>query len=125
MGFKGMNHRYKIRMYEAGERNGSLAEGIVVLPIDQSFSLEAVSADDAERILREGVMKGKLATGRVYQICPASGNPETIRSVAIGGEANARRVFLDAAQGLYSVVRRIRYAEAREEREELMALADG
>jgi hypothetical protein len=107
-----LNNRYKIRMYESGDGDGSVAGGTIVIPIDRSFTLHAESADEAEKKLRKDVIDGKLVRGRVYQICPTIGNMELIRSVAICGEANAKRVFLDGAKGLYSEFRRIRYPEA-------------
>jgi hypothetical protein len=106
-------------MFEAMERKGSLADGVVVSPIDRSFSMEAVSASAVEQILRENVIKRKLAGGRIYQICPGIGNPEPIRAVVIGEQANMRRVILDAAQGMYSVVRRVRYLGAETAKKEL------
>jgi hypothetical protein len=106
-----LNHRYKIRTFEAREGSRNLAMGAVVLPMDISFSLHATSVDEVERILCEYVRHGKLAAERVYQIWPLIGNAETIRSVAIDQTANARRVALETTVGMYSMFRRIRYVE--------------
>jgi len=108
-----MDYRYKIRAYETRDRDGSLTAGAVVVPIDRSFALQAASADAVERILCEYVAGKKLPQGRVYQICPGIGNPEGIRALAIGEGSEAKRVVLEAALGMYSVYRRIRYAETK------------
>jgi hypothetical protein len=104
-------YRYKIRTFESGDGKSNLASGAVVLPLERSFSLEATCLDEAERRLCEYVRHRKLAAGRVYQICPLIGNPEVIRSVAICEQAIVQRVFLDAARGLSSEFRRLRYPE--------------
>jgi hypothetical protein len=119
-----MNHRYKIRMYESGDSDGDLAAGTIVLPIDRAFSLQAISADEIEGTLRKEVLDGKLAGGRIYQICPEIGNLEVIRAVAISENANAQRVILEAAKGMYSEFRRIRYMDTGGGREEPMALPE-
>jgi hypothetical protein len=106
-----LNHRYKIRTFEARDGVAALAPGTVVLPMDISFSLDAASVNDVERMLCENVRSGKLAAGRIYQICPSIGNTETIRSVAIDQTANASRIALETTVGMYSMFRRIRYAE--------------
>jgi hypothetical protein len=106
-----MNHRYKIRMYESGDGDGSIAGGTIVLPVDRSFALHAVSADDVERKIRKDVMNGKLSAGRVYQICPTVDNSERIRTVAFCPDGKAQSVILEPAKGLYSEFRRLRYAE--------------
>lgn len=111
---KFVNHRYKIRTFESGDRDGCLDSGTIVLPTDRSFSLNATCLEEVERILCEYVGHGNLAGGRVYQICPLVGNPETIRSVAISKQARARRVRLEAERGMYSEFRRLRYAEKTE-----------
>lgn len=102
-----MNHRYKIRIFESGD--GRLDAGAIVLPKDRSFSLNALCLQDVERILCEYVRHGKLVAERVYQICQLIGNPETIRSVAIGKDGTAHRVRLEADRGMYSEFRRIFY----------------
>jgi len=81
----------------------------VVLPKDRSFSLNALCIEEVERILCEYVRHGNLAAGRVYQICPLIGNPETIRSLAIDKNAAAQRVRLEADRGMYSEFRRLVY----------------
>jgi len=105
-----MTHRYKIRMYESADSDGNLAAGTIVMPIDRRFSMDAASADEAERKIRKDVIDGTMPGGRVYQICPAIGNPELIRAIALCGEGNAKRVILDGATSLYSEFRRLRYA---------------
>ena len=55
-----MNHRYKIRMYESGDGDGSIADGTIVWAVDRGFSLDAKSADDAERSIRKDVASGRL-----------------------------------------------------------------
>jgi hypothetical protein len=103
--------RYKIRMFESREGDGSVGAGTVVLPLDIYFSLSADTADEVERKICTGVAEGKLSAGRIYQICPGIGNAELIRSIAIGPDAKLIRVFLDPAKGLYSEFRRIRFPE--------------
>jgi len=106
---KFVNHRYKIRTFESGDRGGCLDAGTIVLPKDRSFSLNALCLEEVERILCEYVRHGKLSAERVYQICPLIGNPETIRSVAIGKDATAQRVRLEADRNMYSEFRRLVY----------------
>jgi hypothetical protein len=105
--------RYKIRIFESNEGDGSVEAGTVVSPLDIYFSLSAETADEVERKICNGVAEGKLSAGRVYQICPGIGNAELIRSIAIGPDAKLIRVFLDPAQGLYSEFRRIRLPEPK------------
>jgi len=104
-----MDYRYKIRMFESPDGHGNVAAGTIVRPIDQSFSLFAATADEVERKLCKSITEGKVAAGRIYQICPEFGNAELIRSVAIGSDSKSTRVFLDPANGLYSEHRRVRY----------------
>lgn len=99
-------------MFDSSE--DGLAAGTIVAPLNRSLSLEANSAEQAESILCDHVRQGKLTAERVYQICPLIGNSEAIRSVAIDRDGNARRVFLDFAQGRFSEARRIRYPEHKE-----------
>jgi len=73
--------------------------------------MNALCIEEVERILCEYVRHGKLTAERVYQICPLIGNPETIRSVAIGKDATARRVRLEADRGMYSEFRRLFYPD--------------
>ena len=98
-------------MYESGDGDGSLAAGTIVLPISRSFSLHAVSVDEIEQTLRKDVLDGKLPGGRIYEICPGTGNLDEIRLLAICSESKTRKVNLEAAKGLYSEFRRIRYPE--------------
>jgi hypothetical protein len=106
-----VTYRYNIRTFTSRDGDGNLAAQTIVLPTDTSFSLNAASIDDVERMLCENVTKGTLAAGRVYQICPLVGNSEAIRSVAICEKAKARPVTLDATLGMYSVFRAIRCVE--------------
>jgi len=107
-----MSNRYKVRMYESGDGDGSLAPGTIVVPIDRCFSLTAETCEGVELKIRKDVIDKKLPTDRVYQINPMIGNPEALRAIAVDGNANLTGVFLDAAKGLYSEFRRIRYADA-------------
>jgi hypothetical protein len=107
-----MNHRYKIRMYESGDGDGSTADGTIIWAVDRGFSLDAKSADDAERTIRKDVAAGKLETGRVYEISPAAGDSELMRAIAFCPDSNVQRVTFEAAKGLYSEFRRLRYVEA-------------
>jgi hypothetical protein len=106
-----MTHRYKIRMYGSADCDGSLAAGTIVMPTDRRFSMNADSADQAERKIRKDVIDGILPGERVYQICPAIGNPEPIRTLALCHEGNARQVILESPTSLYSEFRRLRYME--------------
>ncbi len=106
-----MNHRYKIRMYESGDGDGSIADGTIVWAVDRGFSLDAKSADDAERSIRKDVASGRLEVGRVYEISPAAGDSELMRAIAFCPDSNAQRVTFEAAKGLYSEFRRLRYVE--------------
>jgi hypothetical protein len=108
-----MNNRYKVRMYESGDGDGSIAAGTIVLPVDHGFSVDAASTEDAERKLRKDVVDGKLSGGRVYQISPAIGNSESIRTVAFSNcvNANTQQVAFEPAKGLYSGFKRLRYVE--------------
>ncbi len=108
-----MSHRYKIRTFESGDQDGGVAEGVIVVPIDRSFAVYSRSADDAEKQLKEDLAAGKLPAGRVYQICPPFGNPESIRAFAVSSEGKCQRAFLDPASGIYSEFRRIRYRDLR------------
>jgi hypothetical protein len=98
-------------MYESGDGDGGIAAGTIVVSIDRGFSLDADSADEAERRLHEGVIAGKLPGGRVYKISPADGNAELIRTVAFCENGNGRHVILEPAMGMYSEFRRLRYVE--------------
>ncbi len=108
-----MSHRYKIRAFESGDQDGGVEAGTVVLPIDRSFSLYARTVDEAERKLRDDVATDKLPKGRVYQVCPPFGNPESIRAFSVAMDGECKRAFLDPASGIYSEFRRIRYKDMR------------
>lgn len=108
-----MGQRYKIRTFESGDQDGAVVEGTIVLPIDRSFTVDSRNVEEAEGKVREEVAEGKLPVGRVYQICPPFGNPESIRAFAVCSEGKCRRAFLDPASGIYSEFRRIRYTDLR------------
>jgi hypothetical protein len=108
-----MSHRYKIRAFESGDQDGKVDAGTIVLPIERSFSLFARTVDEAERKVQEELASDKLPKGRVYQVCPPFGNPESIRAFAVNGNGECQRVFLDPASGVYSEFRRIRYKDLR------------
>lgn len=103
-----MSCRYQVRIFETVEPNGPVGVGTTVRPAVQTFSVYAYSADEAEKTIRNGVASGKFARGRVYQLWPFLGNGEFARSLAIGLDGSAQRVFLDPVDGPYSEFRRIR-----------------
>lgn len=110
-----MSHRYVIRIYEDRDQNGATSAGTVVKPVTMDLAIFAYTAEEAEAKLREDVRTGKLAAGRVYQICPWIcpwlNSPELIRSVAASLDGTFHRVFLDPASGVYGELRRIRAAQ--------------
>ncbi len=108
-----MSHRYKVRVFESGDQDGSVEAGTIVLPLDRSFSLFARSAQEAEAKVQGEVAAQKLAKGCVYQVCPPFGNPESIRAFSVDPAGNTKRVFLDPASGIFSEFRRIRYKDLR------------
>jgi hypothetical protein len=114
-----MNHRYKVRIFESNDGSGSLEAGTVVSPIDRDLLLYAASAQDVERRISKDVIDGKLVAGRIYQVCPAIGNPEVIRSIAVSYDG-AKRVFLDQASNSYSEFRRLRYESRSVERKPIL-----
>jgi hypothetical protein len=108
-----MSHRYKIRAFESGDQQGIVDPGTIVLPIDRSYSLFARTADEAEIQVQADIASEKLPKGRVYQICPPFGNPESIRAFAVTLAGESERVYLDPASGVYSEYRRIRFKDLR------------
>ncbi|MBV9156612.1 MAG: hypothetical protein JO097_10145 [Acidobacteriaceae bacterium] len=106
-----MSQRYRIRVYESADEDCAVTNGAVVAPIERSFTIYAYSAEEAQTAVQNDVSKGKLPSGRVYQICPWLGNPELIRSIAASQDGSFQRVFLDPAFGLYGEFRRIRFAK--------------
>lgn len=110
MSESGKSQRYRIRVYESGDRDGATGEGTIVIPLERSFTINAYSGEEAEGLVRRDVLQGKLARGKVYQLCPWLGNPEFIRSLAAALDGSFERVFLDPASGIYAELRRIRYA---------------
>ncbi len=100
--------RYMIRVSRDEQHEGKTTAGTIVEPVNVDMSFYTDSADEAEKRLQREVTNGKLAKGRVYQICPSMGGFEPIRSCAIALDGSARRVFLDLVDGVYSACRRIR-----------------
>jgi hypothetical protein len=108
-----MSHRYKIRAFASGEEDGAVEAGTIVMPLEKSFSLFARTVEEAERLLKKELAEEKLDRGRVYQVCPPFGNPESIRAFSISLAGEYQRVFLDPASGVYSESRRIRHRDLR------------
>jgi len=100
--------RYNVRIYESRETPGATSPGTLVGPVDLTFTLYADSGAEAEKLLEKDVVNNKRQRGRVYQICPAIGNAELIRSIAFCADGTFQRVFLSPTDDLYSEVRRIR-----------------
>jgi hypothetical protein len=119
-----MSHRYKVRVFESGDQDGSVGAGTIVLPLDRNFSLFARSAQEAEAKVQSEVATQALAAGCIYQVCPPFGNPESIRSFAVDSAGNVQRVYLDPASGIFSEFRRLRYQDLRvnKQREEVAEL---
>jgi hypothetical protein len=109
-----MNHRYKVRVFSSDDGSGDTGAGTIVQAIERSFYVQAGSADEVERAIQLDISKNKLAKGRVYQVCPQFGNPESIRAFSVAVDGMFQRAFLDPAQGIYSEIRRIRYDDVRE-----------
>jgi len=109
----GMSHRYKIRAFASGEHDGAVEAGTIVMPLEKSFSIFARTVEEAERQLKSDLAEEKLVRGRVYQVCPPFGNPESIRAFSISLAGEYQRVFLDPATGAYSESRRIRHRDLR------------
>ena len=101
--------RYKIRIHESGEHDGSIAAGTIMLHVGGSSSIEAKSIGEVEAGLRKQIATGQAARGRVYQICPSLGSPELPRCLAVGSEGEPLACFLESAHGLYAEFRRIRF----------------
>jgi len=108
-----MSHRYKIRAFASGEEDGAVEAGTVVMPLEKSFSIFARTVEEAERQLQNELTEEKLVRGRVYQVCPPFGNPESIRAFSVSLAGECRRVFLDPASGVYSEFRKIRHRDLR------------
>jgi hypothetical protein len=119
-----MSQRYKVRAFESGDQDGIVDAGTIVMPVERSFSVYSRNVADAEQKIQAEVTEGKLATGRIYEICPPFGNPESIRAFSVCHQRIFRRAYLDPASGIYSEFRRIRYADLRlnPQREEAPAL---
>lgn len=99
---------YRVRVYRT--EKGDTAAGSIVLLSEQSFTVYTYSAQQAETVICNDVLAGKLASDKVYQICPALTSPELIRSIIVSSDGSFERVFLDPAFGLYGESRRIRIA---------------
>jgi len=98
-------------MYESGDGDGSIEAGTIVMAVDRGFTLDAASTEDAEQKLRKDVVAGKLSGGRVYEISPATGNGELIRTVAFCDcqSVKSQQIVFEPAKGLYSRFKRLRY----------------
>ena len=116
--------RYLVRVFADREQNNATDEGTLVQPLDLQLSFYTDSADEAEKKLIREASEGKLARGRVYQICPSIGSFEPIRTSAIALDGSPKRVFLDPVDGLYGVTRRIRFARASSEHEPAINIGD-
>jgi hypothetical protein len=121
-----MSQRYKVRAFESADQDGIVEAGTIVMPVERSFSIYSRNVADAEQKIQTDVTEGKLAAGRVYEICPPFGNPESIRAFSVCQERRFRRAYLDQASGIYSEFRRIRYTDLRvnPQREEAPALQE-
>ena len=106
-----MSNKYRVRIYASTDQDDCVEPGTVVGIIDRCFTVYAYTAEEVEETLRKNVLARKLEAGRVYQICPAVGNPEVARTLAVSLDNVFTRVFLDPAMGLYSEFRRIRRAQ--------------
>ena len=111
-------------MFESCEKDGQTCAGTVVESVNRHLAIYGYSADDAEASLRRDVAKGKLPSGKVYQICPSLGNIELIRSVAASIDGKFERVFLDPASGLYGELRRIRLPRKSEAKSEIAVFSE-
>ncbi|MBV9762277.1 MAG: hypothetical protein JO340_17085 [Acidobacteriaceae bacterium] len=103
-----MSCRYQVRIFESTSEDGATSAGTIVKPTAFTLSVYAYSGDEAEKSIRKDIAKGKLASGRVYQIMPALYNFEFVRSVAFASDGSSQRVFLDPASGPFCEFRRIR-----------------
>jgi hypothetical protein len=74
--------------------------------------MSAESADQATSWIRTNVLRGRLSSSRIYQICPMIGSPEPIHSVGAGLDGSFIRVLLDPASGLSGELRRVRHLAA-------------
>jgi hypothetical protein len=100
--------RYVIRVFADRDENNSTDPGTLVRPLDVQLSYFTDTAEQAEKRLTREAAEGKVAKGRVYQICPSMGSFEPIRTCAIGADGSSKHVFLDPIEGLYGSARRIR-----------------
>jgi hypothetical protein len=109
-----MKRRYKIHLHESGERDGSVAEGTLVLHLGGGEAIQACSIEEAENAVRKNVHDGKLGRGRVYQICPPPDSSESLRALAVAMNGESRGCYLDHGHGLYAEFKRIRLSEPME-----------
>ena len=107
-----MSNGYKVRVYESCRGDGATCSGTVVQRVDPSFTIPADSADEATNWIRTNVLRSRLSSNRIYQICPMIGNAESTRSVAAGLNGSFSRVLLDPAPGLSGELRRVRDVES-------------
>jgi hypothetical protein len=107
-----MSNGYKVRVYESCRGDGAICSGTVVERVDPSFTISSESADQAMNWIHRNVLRSRLSSSRIYQICPMICNPEPIRSVAAGLDGSFIRIFLDPASGLCGELRRVRHLEA-------------
>src|SRR3569623_1402577 len=112
-----MHNTYSVRVYESTEGKNSTSAGTIVALRAHIFTLYAYTAGEVETSIRRRVLKGTLAPGKVYQICPCFGNSELVRSIAVLSDGSFERVFLDPAQARYGEIRRIRLANTIQTRE--------
>jgi hypothetical protein len=107
-----MSNSYSVRIYESSDGKDSTTTGTIMRLSARTFNIYAESAGEVETTIRTRVLAGALPFGKLYQICPAFGNAEFIRSVAVLSDGSFERVFLDPAQESYGEFRRIRLAKA-------------
>ena len=107
-----MSNGYKVRVYESCRGDGTICSGTVVQRVDPSFTISAESADKAMNWIHTNVLRSRLSSSRIYQICPMISNPEPIRFVAAGLDGSFIRVFLDPASELTGELRRVRDLES-------------
>ena len=112
-----MSNMYSVRIFETSDGKGSTSAGTIVALSVRTFKIYAESAGEVETTIRRRVVAGVLPFEKVYQICPAFGNPEFIRSIAVLSDGSFERVFLDPAPESHGEFRCIRLAKATVTRE--------
>ncbi|MBV8864645.1 MAG: hypothetical protein JO210_04515 [Acidobacteriaceae bacterium] len=106
-----MRRRYKLRIHENGDHDGTIDAGTIVQHIGGSTAIEAKSIDEVEADIRKQVAADHLARGCVYQICPPADSHELLRSLAVAVDGSFRPCMLEPAHGIYSSFCRIRFPE--------------